>query len=202
MDKHICKAKCKSNIHWRKNNNENWVYGYYVPAKDECGDEITHAIFGVDCRYRGAAEYSYWEWYEVDPNTVCRYTEMNEFVMADKSINQPLFEGDIVEVHSVRCPYAAYPQSKYDGPVKARAVIYFKRGMWRLNYDNAYNNKMCEPRGGEQYERTVNNSWELYYFGYHGCNEEWHREHNKRCHYHDIIKLGNIYDNSELLEVQ
>lgn len=136
----------------------------------------------------------------IDPNTVCRYTEMNEFVVADKSINQPLFEGDIVEVHSVRCPYAAYPQSKYDGPVKARAVIYFERGMWRLNYKNKYNEKMCEPRGNEQYERAVNNSWELYYFGYHGKDEEWHREHNKRCHYHDIVKLGNIYDNPELLE--
>lgn len=194
MDKHICKAK-------RVDNGE-WVYGYYVALPDEYtyGKDICHAILSLDCEHVCMGEYKSCDWHEVDPDTVCRYTEMNEFVVADKSINQPLFEGDIVEVHSVRCPYAAYPQSKYDGPVKARAVIYFERGMWRLNYKNKYNEKMCEPRGNEQYERAVNNSWELYYFGYHGKDEEWHREHNKRCHYHDIVKLGNIYDNPELLE--
>lgn len=168
--------------------NKEWAYGSYLPISQTICTEKT---------YDGSTEYMD---LFVNPETVGQYTEMNEFVMADKSINQPLFEGDIVEVHSVRCPYAAYPQSKYDGPVKARAVIYFERGMWRLDYKNMYNEKMCEPRGNEQYERSVNNSWELYYFGYHGGNEEWHREHNKRCHYHDIVKLGNIYDNPELLE--
>lgn len=191
MDKHICEAK-------RIDNGE-WVYGYYAKVSHYLDESITHIIIPTDEVLYPHCELQ--ELYIVDPDTVCRYTEMNEFVVADKSINQPLFEGDIVEVHSVRCPYAAYPQSKYDGPVKARAVIHFKRGMWQLDYDNGYNNKMCEPRGNEQYERAVNNSWELYYFGYHGSNEEWHREHNKRCHYHDIIKLGNIYDNPELLEV-
>ena len=200
MDRYIYKAKCINDESWHREENGNWVYGYYVPAKDEYGDEMTHAIFGIDCRYRGAAEYDYWKWYKIDPNTVCRYTEMNEFVMTDKSINQPLFEGNIVEVHSTRCPYAAYPQSKYDGPVKARAVIYFDRGQWRLDYKNKYNEKMCQPRGNEQYERSVENAWELYYFGYHGKDEDKYRELNKRFHYHDIIKLGNIYDNPELLE--
>jgi hypothetical protein len=178
MDKHICKAK-------RIDNGE-WICGMlcYNVYKQLCVQPIGDMTCCV-----------------IDPNTVCRYTEMNEFVMADKSINQPLFEGDIVEIHSVRCPYAAYPQSKYDGPVKARAVIYFKRGMWRLDYDNGYNKKVCEPRGNEQYERSVNNAWELYYFGYHGKNEDEYREQNKRSHYHDIVKLGNIHDNQELLEV-
>lgn len=200
MDKHICKAKCKSGTQWRQYNDGEWAYGYYVKAQDEYGEGITHSIIGLDCRYRGAAEYQYWNWYEVDPNTVCRYTGMNEFVMADKSINQPLFEGDIVEVHSMRRPYAAYPQSQYDGPVKARAVIHFKRGMWQLDYDTEYNRKLCEPRGNEQYERSVNNARELYYFGYHGSDEDKYRELNKRCHVHDIIKVGNIHDNTELME--
>ena len=167
-----------------------WTYGAYLPLSQTICTENT---------YNGSTEYMD---LFVDPETVGQYTEMNEFVMADKSINRPLFEGDIVEVHSVRCPYAAYPQSKYDGPVKARAVIYFERGMWRLNYDNGYNEKICKPRGNEQYERSVSNSWELYYFGYHGKpeHEDEHRRLNHRCHYHDIVKLGNIHDNPELLE--
>jgi hypothetical protein len=181
MDKHICKAK--------RIDNGKWIEGYFVGSTSDVG-YISRQIKNL----------AGWHTYEVDPKTVCRYTEMTEFVVADKSFNKPLFEGDIVEVHSVRCPYAAYPQSQYDGPVKARAVIYFKRGMWRLDYDNAYNRKLCELRGNEQQERSVNNAWELYYFGYHGGNEEWHREHNKRCHYHDIIKIGNIHDNTELME--
>lgn len=194
MDKHICKAKSLDK--------GEWVYGYYVALPDEFtyGEDIRHAILSLDCEHVCMGEYKDYGWHEVDPNTVCRNTEMNEFVMADKSICEPLFEGDIVEIHSVRCPYAAYPQSKYDGPVKARAVIYFERGMWRLNYDNEYNKKICAPRGNEQYERSVNNSWELYYFGYHGKDEDRYRELNKRSHYHDIVKLGNIYDNAELLE--
>lgn len=165
-----------------------WTYGAYLPLSQTICTENT---------YNGSTEYMD---LFVEPETVGQYTEMNEFVMADKSINRPLFEGDIVEVHSMRCPYAAYPQSKYDGPVKARAVIYFKRGMWRLNYDNGYNKKICAPRGNEQYERSVSNSWELYYFGYHGKDEDKYREQNKRHHYHDIVKIGNIHDNPELLE--
>lgn len=203
MDKHICKAKCKINESWRKNDNGNWVYGYYVLAKDEYGDGITHAIFSTDCRYRGAAEYDYWNWYQVDPNTVCRYTGMTEFVMTDKSVNQPLFEGDIVEINSLRRPYAGWPQSTYDGDVKVRAVIYFERGMWMLNYDNPYNNKMCETRGNEQYERSVDGALDLYYFGYKGKpdHEDWYREHNTSYNRSDIVKIGNIHDNPELLEV-
>lgn len=192
MNKHICKAK---SVH-----DNTWVYGYYVQLTWDNGEEV-HLIIELDAEYKGAGEFTWNNVRRVNPNTVCRYTETNEFVMVDKTVCEPLFEGDIVEVHSVRCPYAAYPQSKYDGPVKARAVIYFDRGMWKLNYDNAYNNKICEPRGNEQYERSVENAWELYYFGYHGKDEDQHREWNKRCHYHDIVRLGNIHDNPEILEV-
>lgn len=192
MDKHICKAKSMYD--------GSWVYGYYIAVPCDFGDGTAHLIIEPDAEYKCSGEFSWNHVRCVDHNTVCRYTEMNEFVMADKTINQPLFEGDIVEIHSVRCPYAAYPQSQYDGPVKARAVIYFNRGMWKLNYDNAYNKKMCEPRGNEQYERSVNNAWELYYFGYHGKDEDKYRESNQRFHYHDIVKLGNVHENPELLE--
>lgn len=192
MDKHICKARSRYD--------GSWVYGYYIAVPCDFGGGTAHLMIKPDAEYKCSGEFAWDHVCQVDPNTVCRYTEMNEFVMVDNSISQPLFEGDIVEIHSVRCPYAAYPQSKYDGPVKARAVIHFERGMWRLDYDNAYNRKMCEPRGNEQYERSVKNAWELYYFGYHGKDEDKYRERNKRFHYHDIIKLGNIYDNPELLE--
>ncbi len=192
MDKHICKAKSMYD--------GSWVYGYYIAVPCDFGDGIAHLIIELDAEYKCSGEFSWDRVRRVDPKTVCRQTEMTEFVMADESVNSPLFEGDIVEVHSVRCPYAAYPQSQYDGPVKARAVIHFKRGQWRLDYDNAYNKKMCEPRGKEQDERSVSNSLELYYFGYHGKDEDKYREMNKKFHYHDIIKLGNIYDNPELLE--
>jgi hypothetical protein len=192
MDKHICKAK--------RIFDGKWVVGYHVAVPWENDSELAHLIISLDAEYKGSGTFSWDAAHRVDPNTVCNYTGMTEFVVADKSFNEPLFEGDIVEIHSVRCPYAAYPQSKYDGPVKARVVIHFERGMWRLDYKNKYNEKMCEPRGNEQYERSVSNSWELYYFGYHGRDVDKYRELNKRFHYHDIVRLGNIYDNPELLE--
>lgn len=101
MDKHICRAKCKSSTSYRKSDNDKWVCGYYVPAKDEYGDEITYAIFSTDCRYRGAAEYSYWEWYEVDPDTVCHCTGWHD------DYKMPIFEMDIVEfaMHSSKERY-------------------------------------------------------------------------------------------------
>lgn len=167
-----------------------WAYGAYLPISQTICTEVT---------YPDSTEYID---LFVDPETVGQYTDMTEFVMADKSINSPLFEGDIVEVHSLRRPYAAWPQSKYDGEVKVRAVICFERGMWQLDYDNAHNNKMCDPRGNEQYERSVDGALDLYYYGYHGKpeNEDWHREHNQLYTRGNIVKLGNIHDNPELLE--
>ena len=197
MDKYMCKAK--------RTDNGEWAHGYYVALPDEYtkGKDICHAIFSLECEHVCMGEYKDFGWYEVDPNTVCRYTGMNEFVMTDKSVCSPLFEGDIVEINSLRRPYAAYPQSKYDGDVKVRAVIYFDRGQWLLNYDNPHNNKMCETRGNEQYERSVDGAWELYYFGYKGKPqyEDQYRDNNKLYRWSDIVKIGNINDNPELLEV-
>jgi uncharacterized phage protein (TIGR01671 family) len=91
MDKHICRAKWESSSPWRKSKNGEWVYGYYVKANDEYGGGVTHAIISTDCRYRGAAEYDYWEWYEIDSDTVCRCTGLQD------SNKTPIFEKDIVE---------------------------------------------------------------------------------------------------------
>ena len=184
MDKHICKAK-------RIDNNE-WIEGYFVGSTSDNGFIA-----------RQMKNIASWNIEPVYADTVCRYTGLDEFVMQDKSIRRPLFDGDIVEVNSLRCPYAGWPQSTYDGEVKVRAVIYFERGMWMLDYDNPYNNKMCEPRGNEQYERSVDGALDLYYFGYKGKpeHEDWYREHNQSYKRGDIVKIGNIHDNSELLEV-
>lgn len=194
MNNYICKAKALSD--------GAWLYGYYAEVPWDDGG-IAHLIIEPDAKYKRYGQFSWEHVRRVDPNTVCRYTGMNEFVMVDKSICEPLFEGDIVEVNSLRRPYAAWPQSKYDGEVKVRATIYFDRGMWMLEYDNPHNNKMCEPRGNEQYERSVDGALDLYYFGYNGKqeHEEWYREHNQSYKRGDIVRIGNVYENPELLEV-
>ncbi len=175
---------------------DEWTYGAYLP--------ITKTICTEEC-HPNSTEY-------IDlfviPETVGQYTEMHEFVMKDKSINQPLFEGDIVEVWSRRRPpgenitlYRDNTTSQYDIEVKARAVICFKRGEWQLDYNNAYNDAICKLKGNEQIERIVKANPSLYGFGVHyDTHRDWFIEHNQHCKCYDIIKLGNIYDNPELLE--
>ena len=138
--------------------------------------------------------------FDIYPESFGQYTEMREFVVTDRSYNKPLFEGDIVEVWSKRRPLYANPQSQYDVDVKVRAVIRFIRGKWTLDYDNNYNKSLTKLQGREEDERTVDGDWRLYYFGYQGKDEEWWREHNSRSRWHDIIKIGNVFDNKDLLE--
>ena len=202
MDKHICKAK--------RVDNGKWVYGYYVALPDEYtyGEDICHAILSLDCEHVCMGEYKDYGWYVVDQNTVCRNTEMNEFVMKDASVCQPLFEGDIVEVWSRRRPigenitlYRDNTTSKYDIEIKARAVIRFNRGEWRLDYDNAYNDSICELKGTEQVERTVKANPNLYGFGVHyDTHRDWFINHNRHIKHYDIVRIGNIHDNLDLLE--
>lgn len=143
----------------------------------------------------------------VVPESVGQYAGMNEFVMSDRSYNKPLFEGDIVEVWSRRRQptenmfiFRDKPTSKYDVEVRARAVICFKNGEWSLDYNNNYNKALCELRGNEQYERTVEAGKRLYDFGFHYGDEDWHREHNARYKWDDIVKIGTVFENSDLLE--
>ena len=180
--------------------NGEWVEGgIYHQKADDVKEEAAYIIGGslndVGCAY------------QVVPESVGEYTDMNEWVITDRSFNKPLFEGDIVEVWSRRRPltesmfiYRDKPTSKYDIQVKARAVIRFKNGEWSLDYNNNYNKALCELRGNEQYERTVHAGTQLYNFGFHYGDEEWHREHNIRYKWDDIVKIGTECENSELLE--
>ena len=170
--------------------NGEWVEGYYVRRKD------THRIINFQTSLNA-------EGVRVFPESVGQYTGMNEFVVSDRSYNKPLFEGDIVEVWSKRrIPTSYYyspSSSQYDIEVKARAVICFKYGKWFLDYDNEYNKSLCELRGNEQMERTVESWRELDHYRYNG-DEEWYREHNSHCKHHDIVRIGNVFENADLLE--
>ena len=165
--------------------NGEWVEGYYVRRKD------IHRIINFQSS-RNA------EGVRVFPESVRQYTGMNEFVVSDRSYNKPLFEGDIVEVWGWRSPRYTYDaKSQYDGKIKVRATICFKHGEWTLDYTNKYNQSLAKLKGKEVDDREVTGEWSLYRFR-HCDDEEWVREHNYK--WHDIVKIGNVFDNADLLE--
>ena len=128
-----------------------WEYGFYF---EEIGSLIKPLSSAVD--YPSSL---------VDPNTIGQYTGMREFMNQNPSVGCKLFEGDIVEVWSRRrLPTESFytVKSTYDGKCKVRAVIVFKNGEWRLDYENAYNNKLAQAKGGEAYDRVVNATPSLY----------------------------------------
>ena len=183
-------------FHGQRVDNGEWVEGYYVKA--EKLDKSGYEHFIIEESADGGSHL-------VIPESVGQYTGMNEFVVSDRSYSKPLFEGDIVEVWSRRRPstesiwlYRDKTTSQYDVQVKARAVIRFKYGKWFLDYNNAYNRSLCKLKGNEQSERTVNACDELHAFCSH--NTEWNRERNSRNKWHDIMKIGNIFENADLLE--
>lgn len=135
----------------------------------------------------------------VHNESVGEWTGMNEFVVADRSFNKPLFEGDIVEIWGWRSPTYTYDaKSQYDGDVKCRAVIYFKHGEWQLDYKNKYNEALEKLKGREVDNREIYCQWELHHYG--STNEEFDREHNKHYKRCDIVKIGNVFENVDLLE--
>lgn len=84
MNNHICRAK---DIYTGE-----WVYGYYVVAPEEYGHgELAHAIFNPnECKHICGGEYSDYGWREVNPDTVCRCTDMR-----DKN-GTPIYENDCI----------------------------------------------------------------------------------------------------------
>lgn len=178
--------------------NSEWVYGYYVSKMDP--------LLGIKYHYVvGALRESLVSWYLVNPDTLGQYTGMREFVMTDPSVRGMLFEGDIVEVWTNRRPCTEYgPTSQYDGKRKVRATIVFKNGCWQLDYDNAYNHKLEELQGKEDLVRTVKGASNLFRYGCHASaeREARRREYNKHYVFDDIVCIGNIHDNPELLEAK
>lgn len=146
------------------------------------------------------------DWLPVIPESVGRDTGMKEFVVKDSTFCAPLFEGDIVEVWSRRrmpCEGMDWtPKSQYDTVRKVRATIVFADGCWQLDYDNPFNRVMEKKMGQERYSKTVAGSKYLFDYGFHGKDEEWFRTFNSDFFWYDIVKIGNRFDNSELLNVE
>ena len=196
----------------KRTDNDEWMYGAPVAVGEY-----------VEMYYFNFEEYEM-EHHLVAPETIGQYTGMKEFVVTDRSYHKPLFEGDIVEVWSTRRPYYTNPKSKYDGDIKVRAVIRFTRGEWTLDYDNNYNKALTKLRGREEDEHGGKVGLQA------GPAAPDTPEHHRvqpadqvalgdrgahldgdlpagapgvsslRDKRHDIVKLGNIFDNADLLE--
>ena len=191
---------------------DEWVCGSLIHVGDYCCiiDENAHDL---DVPYMNGGTGCI-DGYAIPvvPESVGEWTGMNEFMLTDESRNAPLFEGDIVEVWGWRVPVSTYnPKSQSDGRIKVRAVICFKHGQWRLDYDNEYNKALAKLKGKETDRRVVDGSLNLYYYGYHGSDIEgyrakeleWHGKfHNKEdiVGHNDIVKIGTVFEDADLLE--
>ena len=142
--------------------------------------------------------------WKVAPKTVCLFTGLHEFDIADPSVNGRIFEGDIVQVQSRRRPSGeSYwtVKSEHDGACMVKAVVVFQHGEWKLDYNNPYNEKVGAARGKEQYDRYVDGSHSLYDFSFQSQKqEEEYRRNNCGKAWHDIRVIGNVHDHPELLK--
>ena len=151
--------------------------------------------------------------YAVIPESVGQYTGFDEWMLDDVSRDAKLYEGDIIEVWCNREIYGS-PWSTHDGKVKFRGVIVFECGKWSIDFKNKYNEAICKAKGKEEYDRDVPWGYELYRSCFHHLKDR--DEYRKRkfedranclkygfddySYYDDIVKIGNVYDNADLLE--
>lgn len=85
MNNHICKAKSLGT--------GEWVQGYYVQKTDPLlGFTYAYLVNQGHDECTKTLLSSFVTWYQIDPNTVCRYTGLN-----DKNSN-PIFENDVVMI--------------------------------------------------------------------------------------------------------
>ena len=191
-------------FHGKRVDNGEWVEGYYVKAEklDKSGYEHFIIEEGAD----GASHL-------VCPESVGQYTGFDEWMLDDASRNAKLYEGDVVEVWGNREIYGSN-LSQYDGKVKFRGVIVFKYGELRIEFKNKYNKAICKARGKEEYDRDVPWGDTLYrrYFNHLKDREKYRQERiasRERCRkygtegqfiYDDIIKIGTVFENADLLE--
>ena len=82
MNNHICRAKSLDT--------GEWVYGYYVSTTDPLLDCAYHYILSQEYNSDTGLLDSFISWRRVDPNTVCRYTGME-----DKN-GTPIYENDCI----------------------------------------------------------------------------------------------------------
>lgn len=181
-----------------------------------CTDSYTGWVYGNIAFYRPNNEYAgmylqdfsglHPKDYLVKANTIGQYTGYKEFVFSDQTKQREIFEHDIVEIWAERT-LNGDKVTKYDTYVKIRGVVVFYRGYWKIDFDNNYNNKICQPKGGERIWRQLDHWSELddYGWGVFKNQEylEWYlkREANHPLNYlHDITIVGNIHDNLELLD--
>lgn len=145
--------------------------------------------------------------------SVGQYTGFDEWMLDDASRDAKLYEGDIIEVWRNREIYGS-PWSTHDGKVKFRGVIVFEYGKWRIDFKNKYNEDICKAKGKEEYDRDVPWGYELYhnYFNHLENRSEYRKkklEDREQClkwgfddhsYYDDIVKIGNVFENKDLLE--
>ena len=151
--------------------------------------------------------------FDIYPESFGQYTGFDEWMLDDASRDAKLYEGDIIEVWCNREIYGS-PWSTHDGKVKFRGVIVFQYGKWRIDFKNKYNEAICKAKGKEEYDRDVPWGYELYhnYFNHLKNREEYRKkqlESREKCRKHgwegqfiydDIVKIGTVYDDADLLE--
>lgn len=112
-----------------------------------------------------------------------------------------IFDGDIVELYCIRT-YCGRQVSQYDKPTKFRAVVKFGQCWNRygigfvFDYNNKYNEKVCEPIGKEQESRDI---WKRA-IGEFVPNEYKKETHPNWVWKNYLVVIGNVVDNPELLE--
>lgn len=185
--------------------NGEWVYGGYFKhdtTKPCFSTDDPHIKHFIICD--GFCDWNLeppLEWFEVDPKTVGQHIWMREFVVNDPSLDALLFEGDIVEFWVTRRITGESCKSQYDGDCKIRATIVLQRGEWRLDLNNKHNDNLFAAKGNEKYDRDLCSSMSFYNFrSQHNQNLDEYRARNKYYKWGDIVRIGNIYDNPELLE--
>ena len=189
-------------FHGKRVDNGEWVEGDFRSTNGM----YPHSAFIVT--------YTNEQYVPVYPESVGQYTGFDEWMLDDASRNAKLYEGDIIEVWCNREIYGS-PWSTHDGKVKFRGVIVFEYGNWRIDFKNKYNEAICKAKGKEEYDRDVPWGDELYrrYFNHLNKDREEYRkkqlESRERCRKHgwegqfiydDIVKIGNVFDNADLLE--
>ena len=189
-------------FHGKRVDNGEWVEGYYVKAQKFDCDDYEHFI--IEESDTGASHL-------VDPNSVGQYTGFDEFALYDETKCNKLFEGDIVEVWALRELYDTR-WSQYDGKRKFRGVIVFDHGCWTIDFNNDYNLSICKAHGEEKYDRNLPcGTWLYCCCPHYGKDRDVYRKERLAFMEHveenykfveDIVKIGNVFDNKELLMEQ